>query len=214
MDARPSFTRLGVERLNAFSDGVFAIASTLLVLELHSPDGLTAEALRAGLRDNIPSLLTYLLSFMVVGIFWVRHHQILSLARSVTPGLLALNMIFLVLIALIPFPTSLLGNYSADPLAPAVYATVVGLAVLANMALMVFIQRRPDVRRPGVRPALIRAQLLRPALSAVVVFASVPVAFLVSATAAELTWLLLVPIRFLASRGVRQGVLEDQEERR
>jgi len=164
MDARPSFGRLGVERLNAFSDGVFAIASTLLVLELHAPEGLTAEALRAGLREDVPSLLTYLLSFTVVGIFWVRHHQILSLARSVTPGLLALNLIFLVLIALIPFPTSLLGNYSADPLAPAVYATVVRLAVLANMALMVFIQRRPDVRRPGAHPSLIRARLLRPAL--------------------------------------------------
>ena len=214
MDARPSFGRLGVERLNAFSDGVFAIASTLLVLELHAPEGLTAEALRAGLREDVPSLLTYLLSFTVVGIFWVRHHQILSLARSVTPGLLALNLIFLVLIALIPFPTSLLGNYSADPLAPAFYATVVGLADLANMALMVFIQHRPDVRRPGVHPALIRAHLLRPALSAVVVFASVPVAFLVSATAAELTWLLLVPIRFLASHDSRRSVPDGQEERR
>ncbi len=196
----PMLPRLGVERLNAFSDGVFAIAATLLVLDLRTPEDLTSEQLRADLVHDIPSMLSYLLSFAVVGIFWVRHHQILSLARAVSPGLLLLNLLFLALIALIPFPTSLLGNYSDDPLAPAFYASVVGCADIVNMGLMLFISRRPDLRRPDVHPALIRAHLLRPGLSGLIAFASVPIAFLVSAGAAELTWLLLIPVRLLVSR--------------
>ncbi|GAA0940737.1 TMEM175 family protein [Actinocorallia libanotica] len=212
----PLLPKLGVERLNAFSDGVFAIAATLLVLDLSTPDDLTPEQFRADLYHNIPSMLTYLLSFAVVGVFWVRHHQILSLARAVSPGLLLLNLLFLALIALIPFPTSLLGNYYDDPLAPAFYATVVGCADVINMGLMLFIGRRPDLRRPGLHPALVRAHLLRPGLSGLIAFASVPVAYLVSAGAAELTWLLLIPVRLLVSRHVHRRVASraDQEEPR
>lgn len=207
--ARPSFFHLGVERLNAFSDGVFSIAATLLVLDLSTPEGLGPEALRADLWGDLPSLLSYLLSFTVVGIFWVRHHSILSLARVATPGLIALNLAFLALIALIPFPTSVLGNYPDDPLAPALYAAVMGGADLLNMALILLISRRPDLRRPGLHPVLVRAHLLRPALSRAITLASIPVAFLVSAGAAELTWSLLLPARLLVSRYLRRRLPKD-----
>lgn len=104
-------------RLEAFSDGVIAIAITLLVLEIHVPqveDG-SAEALWQALRDLWPSYLGYLISFLTVGVMWANHHLMFRYINRADHYLKLTNLLLLFLMALIPFPTALMADYLGQP---------------------------------------------------------------------------------------------------
>ena len=103
------------QRLEAFSDGVFAIAITLLILEIKVPHLEGDESLSSALLHLWPSFGAYAFSFWVIGIFWVNHHSFFKLFRRVDHGFLLLNVLFLALISFIPFPTSVLAEYLRDP---------------------------------------------------------------------------------------------------
>ena len=110
-------------RLEAFSDGVFAIAITLLVLELRVPP--EASSLGAGLLAEWPSFGAFATSFATIGIMWLNHHRLFTLIRRVDHGLLVLNGLLLFGVSLLPFPTHLVARYLGGPgqeLAVAVYA--------------------------------------------------------------------------------------------
>lgn len=175
-----------LDRLNAFSDGVFAIAITLLVLSVEVPD-VRGDDLGSALRDLGPDVTAYFIGFAVIGLFWFGHHVAFSTLTRSSPRLVAVNLVLLSLIALMPFTTSLMGGYEGEPIAIAVYAFNVGLAALVNA--MVDLVAARDGLRPGRREEsrdVLIAGVLRPA----VFFASIPVAFL-SVTVAQLTWLTL-----------------------
>jgi len=120
-------------RLEAFSDGVFSIAATLLVLELHVPE--VTQDLGAALLAQWPSYAAYVVSFATIGIIWVNHHQLFVHVRRVDRTLLFLNLALLMVVALIPFPTAILGRFvSAERdshMAAAVYG---GLMILMSIA--------------------------------------------------------------------------------
>jgi uncharacterized membrane protein len=119
-----------LDRVAAFSDGVFAIAITLLVLNLAVPtvpDDQPGHALRA-LRDDFTA---YLIGFAVMGGFWYGHHRLFSRMKRSNPRLVVANLVLLALIGLMPFTTALLGRYD-EPLAIAIYAVNVGLASLVD----------------------------------------------------------------------------------
>jgi uncharacterized membrane protein len=126
--------------LEAFSDGVFAIAITLLVLEIRVPHADTTgqgATLVAALRNLWPSYLGYLLSFVTIGIMWANHHAIFRYVRHCDRYFLLLNVALLMGIAFLPFPTAVLAEYLPDPLgrrtAVALYsATLVGIALAFN----------------------------------------------------------------------------------
>jgi uncharacterized membrane protein len=126
-------------RLEAFSDGVFAIAVTLLVLELKVPPlaELPSGGLGRALLAEWPSYVAYLLSFSVILIMWVNHHVLLDYIREVDHGFLYLNGLLLMTITLVPFPTALLAQYvdqSDGHLAAAVYCGLFTLiAVCFNL---------------------------------------------------------------------------------
>jgi uncharacterized membrane protein len=118
-------------RLEAFSDGVFAIAATLLVLELKVPRGV--EDLGSALLGAWPAYVAYLVSFATIGVIWVNHHLLLEHVRRVDLPFLYLNLLLLLFVAVVPFPTSLMDEYITSPngsLAAAVYGLVgLGIAV-------------------------------------------------------------------------------------
>jgi len=122
---------MSTRRIEAFSDGVFAIVMTLLVLEIHVPrletvgasDALTKTLIALG-----PKFLSYGLSFGIVCIWWVAHHHLFVLLRKSDRGLLWFNSIFLLWLAFVPFPTALLGDYPGQRVAVVVYGTVMALA--------------------------------------------------------------------------------------
>jgi uncharacterized membrane protein len=100
---------LETSRLEAFSDGVFAIAITLLIIEVRLPEGHGPLAER--LLDTWPSYAAYVISFVTIGIMWANHHAIFALIDRTTHGLVVANLLLLMLVAFIPFPTSVLGEH-------------------------------------------------------------------------------------------------------
>ena len=98
----------GTERIMAFSDGVFAIAITLLVLNISLPGHV--ENLPRALRDLFPEYLSYAMSFLVIGIIWAQHHAIFGLIRRTDHVFLLINIIFLMWIGFLPFPAHVLGE--------------------------------------------------------------------------------------------------------
>jgi len=113
-------------RIVAFTDGVFAIAITLLVLSLEVPSDLQASALHAFLIDSWPQLFAYFLSFAVIGRFWIGHHHVFSMLQDFDRRLIVLNLAYLSMIVLVPFPTELLGEYGGGSDAVVLYALVWG----------------------------------------------------------------------------------------
>ena len=104
-------------RIETFSDGVFAIAITLLVLELHVPELAHGEGLWSALLDEWPQFGAYLTSFAILGIMWINHHSMFRLIQRSDRGLMFLNLNLLLWTALLPFPTVLLA-LSCSPTPP------------------------------------------------------------------------------------------------
>jgi uncharacterized membrane protein len=98
-------------RIEAFSDGVFAIAITLLIIEIHIPGREHAETLGHELLRLWPSYLAYLTSFLTIGVMWVNHHHVFSLVDRADRTLLFLNTLLLMMIAFVPFPTAVLAEF-------------------------------------------------------------------------------------------------------
>jgi uncharacterized membrane protein len=131
-------------RLEAFSDGVFAIAITLLVLEIPVPQA-GEEGLWHALLDQWPSLASYVVSFSIIGIIWVNHHAVLDHVLRADRGLLFLNLLFLLWVAFIPFPTALLAdNLQGDSqhVAAAVYSGTMALMGVSFGMLWLYVSRR------------------------------------------------------------------------
>src|SRR5262249_16210847 len=141
------FTRgeLRLTRIEAFSDGVFAIVVTLLVLELRAPaihdHGSVAELARA-LCDLAPKFVSWMLSFIIVCKFWLNPHHILGLARHADYGFVWLNSIFLMFQSFIPFPTALVGEYATNPLAVSLFGGVFALNTILFLVLEAYIRHR------------------------------------------------------------------------
>ncbi len=98
-------------RVEAFSDGVFAIAITLLIIEVHVPGRADAETLGRELLSLWPSYLGYLTSFLTIGVMWINHHYVFSLIDRVDRTMLLLNTTLLLMIAFVPFPTAVLAQF-------------------------------------------------------------------------------------------------------
>ena len=135
MGAEPSVSS-DTARLETFADGVMAIAITLLILEVHVPR--TGGSLTTALALEWPSYAGYVVSFLTIGIIWVNHHQMFKLIGRVTHGFLMLNVIFLMTIAFLPFPTALVADYIRVPdsrkAATVVYGlTMIAIAVMFNV---------------------------------------------------------------------------------
>lgn len=118
-------------RLEAFSDGVIAIIITILVLELKTPHGADLAAL----RPLLPVFLTYVLSFVFVGIYWVNHHHMLHAASRVDGRILWANLHLLFWLSLVPFVTGWMGEHHRASLPAAVYGGVMLLAAIAYTIL-------------------------------------------------------------------------------
>ena len=139
-------------RLEAFSDGVFAVAITLLILDVRFPadQPLTWDTL----RSLAPHLWAFALSFVIVGVYWVSHHNMLHFIKQVDRPLLWLNLTLLLVIVLIPFPAGLLGQHSDSELAVMLYGINLMLVNTAGTAMWLYATSRPNLAVDGMTPAL------------------------------------------------------------
>ena len=124
-------------RLEAFSDGVIAIIITIMVLELKVPHGASLDAL----RPLLPVFLSYVLSFVYVGIYWSNHHHLLHTATRVTGGMLWANLHFMFWLSLFPWATAWMGENEFAAIPSAVYGVVLLMAALSWMLLQAQIIR-------------------------------------------------------------------------
>ena len=159
-------------RIVAFSDGGFAIAITLLVLGLAVPKHLHGESLAAALWSQRESLFAYVLSFAVIGRFWIVHHRLFSDIVGFDGRLIALNLFYLAWIVLIPFSSKVLGDHGGQAAAVLYAANLFG-ATLAGILIST------DARRAGLvqsGPAIAKALQRRSIFVAAVFLASIPIA--------------------------------------
>lgn len=178
---------ISTSRVEAFSDGVLAIVLTLLVLELRVPhlEGKpTAQALALAFVALLPKFASFIVSFVIVAIFGVNHHQLFHSIRYTTRTLLWLNMLFLLFISAVPFPTAVIGEYVENAFAVAFFGVVLLGAGLA-FALMRWYAAFPGqliAAEPRILRRSVWRSLLSPALYLVgvlIAFASPPMAIAV-----------------------------------
>src|SRR5215510_11539401 len=141
-------------RLEAFSDGVFAIVITLLILNVRVPDGrsFTLESF----RPLIPPLATFVLSFIMVGVYWIAHHHMLHFITQVNRRLLWLNLLVLLCVVFIPFPTSLLGTGFNNALAVRLYGMSLMATNLSGLLFWLYATSHRELMVPSVSRAFAR----------------------------------------------------------
>lgn len=170
-------------RLEGFSDAVFAIVITLLILDVRIPPGL--EPGWSMLREMAPHVGIFALSFAIVGTYWVAHHMMLRRAGRITRRLLWLNLLLLLAVVFIPVPTALLAEHPDSVFAIVVYAASLSLANLFGTIVWLYATRHPDsyhLERPRRQIAMVHAAPIAVyAIGAAVATVSVPIGLLLLA---------------------------------
>jgi uncharacterized membrane protein len=187
-------------RIVAFSDGVFSIAITLLVLNLGIDKGLTEGQIDNALWDQREMFLAYGISFAVIGRFWLVHHRFFAEVQAFDGRMIGLNLLYLGWIVLIPFSSEVLGEYGGQTTAVVVYS--INLAVVVLLGLLMGV----DARRRGltkIDDRTHRENQIRSGYIAGIFLLSIPVA-LVAPNLAPWLWLVLFidPASRLAGRTV------------
>lgn len=157
-------------RLEAFSDGVFAIVITILVLELKAPQEGTLDAL----RPLLPVFLGYILSFIYVGIYWNNHHHLFQVVKKVNGPTLWANLFLLFWLSLTPFVTGWMGEHHTEPGPVAVYGGVLLMAAIAYYVLTLVLTRCQNTN-PALAAAL--GGDFKGKISVVIYLVAIPLAF-------------------------------------
>ena len=191
-----------LDRIVFFSDAVFAIAITLLVLSIEVPqipENLVAEELPDQLFDLGRNMLSYVISFLVIFSFWTVHHSIFSSIRGYDRGLLWLNGLFLMAVAFLPFPSALLGEYGDQQLVVAIYGGSMAVTRLLLSAVWWYASIGRRLIASDLDPGLIRAHHVRGVVIPLIFLISIGISFF-SVRAAIYSWILLAFSNFVGLR--------------
>ncbi len=196
-------------RILNFSDAVFAIAMTLLVVGIAVPTVEKANDvgdLLQALGDLGHNFASFFLSFAVIGKYWLAHHSLMSHLQRFDRRMLMINLEYLAFIAFLPFPTALLGTYSANPLAIGGYA---GVAAIVSGFEVVQLRhaRAAGLLRQPLPDDVYRWAHLSSIVPVVLFTASIPVAF-VAGQVAYLVWALNIPVDRYVARKAPEGTAE------
>ena len=189
----------GLERLVFFSDAVFAIAITLLALEIHLPveaAGLSDLQLMNSLIEIWPKYLSFIISFLVIGNFWISHHRRFRSITRYDTRLLLLNLVMLMCIAFIPFPTSILSENS-NRTATIFYALSIAMTGLLSTILWWYASRENRLTMKSFDDQIARRYLLSILTIPVVFLLSIGLAF-INPDLAKFSWVLTAPAALLA----------------
>lgn len=189
-----------LDRMVFFSDGVFAIALTLLALDLKLPTGIPADGLDDALIAAVPQLLAYALSFLIIARTWMAHHSDFAGIRGFSANLGRLNLALLFFVAMLPGPTSVLSEYGDDPTPwPSILYAANIAAVYLTMAAIWGYAKHTGLMDPDTATHRFRKVFTARVAGASVFVASIPAAFALEALT-PFTWLLLLPVSWLARR--------------
>ena len=189
-------------RIEAFSDGVFAIVVTLLVLEIHVPQVQGKDvsgALAHSLLAMAPKFLTYVLSFTLVCIWWAAHHNLFHVLKRSDRGLLWLNSLFLLWLAFIPFPTALMGDFPGERIAVICYGTVNTLAGVSFTFMRYYAFYLAKLVDERIDRSLLKSAMLKSALNPIFNVIAVSLAFVDTRLSIAL-YIILPPLFFIPSK--------------
>ncbi|MFF3710696.1 TMEM175 family protein [Streptomyces phaeochromogenes] len=202
-EAHPHESDPGVSRLIVLSDGIYAIAMTLLVINVAIPADLDDAAFHTALRDALPSLGAFALSFTLIAGFWLDHRRILTALPTETAIVTRLTLLGLGLVALMPFPTTLLAEYASHPQTVALYAGAMATIHAVHATLLLLTQRQVHPS-PASSAAVARRRFTAQLGSSVLIFGlSIPLAF-VNTEAAMWFWLALIPAHYFLGHRPRR----------
>jgi uncharacterized membrane protein len=195
---------LEYDRVLFFSDAVFAIAITLLVVDIRVPNAVANAAQE--IHGSLDKILSFAISFLVIGLFWMGHHRLFRYITALDRRLIFFNLLFLGTIAFLPYPTALLfAGSTKQPAATVFYAACVASAGLVELVLWFYATHTKGLV-PASVPSRIRRYELSQLLPTPVVFLlSIPVAFAAPGVA-PFTWILLLPIGRILPRIMRAKV--------
>ena len=187
------------DRTIAFSDAIFAFAITLLAFSIKVPDvpgNMDSVQLVAWLATLVPAILIYALSFWVIANFWLAHHHIFEHVRRLDDRLIWMNLAYLFVISLLPFPTAVLVDYGDASVAPILYASSMALAGILLLMIWQYAAKHSHLDE-SVSPEDIRRQSVHSMAASGIFLLSIPLALL-SPFLAELSWLLIFAAKPLA----------------
>ena len=199
----PRADSIALDRLVFFSDGVIAIAITLLALDLRIPDthGISNRALTAMLAELLPRYIAFAISFVVIGAYWRAHHRMFRFIHRFDSTLLVRNMVFLFFVVQLPFLTSLLGTHGDLSVAVALYGA--GMACMGLSSVRIWKHAVADRLVSGVTPLQIRYVARRALVVPIVFLLSIPIAILRPQIAA-FSWFAIIPVQWMLLRELRE----------
>jgi uncharacterized membrane protein len=203
---RPGDTGTRLDRITAFTDGVFAVAITLLVLDLKVPaipSGRVGAALPGALRDLLPNFFSYTLSFVVIALYWMSHHRIFAFIIRYDRTLVRLNLLFLFAMSLIPFTTSLDSAYGSQRLAFVVYAANLAATGFLLTLLWWYATARHRLVGADLHPRTVWYQTLRALVVPVTALIGIGIS-LFSPNDANYGWFAAIPLFLLVGRRYRR----------
>lgn len=213
-ESHSSRRALQLERLIFFSDAVFAIAITLLVIEIKVPALHGAEATEASLVHAVflllPKFLGFLVSFFLIGLYWTRHHFLFGFLTDFTPRLMWLNLLFLLSIVLMPFSTGIFGEYSTPQTLHLKTPLIIYVLNICFTGLMLYLlwdyvgKPGHGVADPSLDPAVVKAAKRRALVISLVFAAIMPAAFVNAWFARYIPILLPITLRLTRGRQRRR----------
>jgi len=192
------------QRLEAFSDGVLAIIITIMILELKIPEGSSIKCL----SPLLPAFISYILSFVFIGIYWVNHHHLLQTVKKINSGILWANLHLLFWLSIIPFATGWMGANKFDRVSVAIYGALLWICGAAFSLLSTTIQKTYTHETP-VTKALSKDKPKRIA-SLICYTLSIPAALYVSPILAACLFASVSVMWMIPSRNIEKALIEHE----
>lgn len=199
---------LEFERASFFSDAVYAIAMTLLVVELGVPtltgDTTDPVMMLSALSEKVAEIVSFFVAFILIGRYWLAHHQFWADLRAVDARLIGINLFYLAFVAFLPFPVALLGEYEQNPISFLLFAAC--MAIISALEVVMFVYAvRKDLTRAPIAPEVLRYGLIGSGAPVIVFVLSMPLAF-INPTLALGSWLVMIPWSAIMRRRAPKGL--------
>jgi len=214
MRVRPADDTITIARLTSFSDGVFAIAVTLLVFNLkvpHIPAADVHRLLPGVIRDMVPMFLTYVVTFLIIGIYWTFHHRMLNMVVRADGPFLWMNIWYLLAISFIPFPTALVGAYFREVTSFIFYIGSVIVVGAISATMLAYASGKRRLIKDSISAPMVKYLFFRQFTSIVVFLSAIPLAYF-QLRLAQFYLFILFPVHWF-TRGYFRKYAEGMEKK-
>jgi uncharacterized membrane protein len=191
----------GLERITSFSDAVMAIAITLLIIEMIIPS-VNPDFLISELSNLIPEFVSHVVSFFIIGSYWIAHHRMFTYITQYDNTLLWINMLFLFFVSFLPFPTALLGEYTSVQLIVIIYSSNITLLSGSLFFLWIYASRNSRLIKKDTDLRVIKKIKRFSMIGPIGFLISIPFAFISVLTAFIVWW--ITPIAGVIYRQISQ----------